>query len=70
MTAIGLAVFSLLVVYLVFKAVARDISEGKDEEVEVGLFPPKIRRRTSESTRRPVDRGGVPLESRSKDLGE
>ena len=51
-TAVALAVLSLLVVYLVFAAVSRGNPEGGEEEIEVGLLPPKIRRRRGGSMSR------------------
>ena len=48
MTAIALVILSLLAVYVVFQAVSRSAPETKEEEVEVGLFLAKIRRRRSD----------------------
>jgi hypothetical protein len=42
-TAPVVVVFFLLAVLVVFLCVARGVPEGKNFEIEVGLFPPKIR---------------------------
>jgi hypothetical protein len=50
-TSVVVAAVLLLVVYVVFAIVSRGISKHKDSEIEVGLFPPKIRRKISDSGR-------------------
>jgi hypothetical protein len=48
-TSVVVAVILLLVVYVVFAIVSRGVPEHKDSEIEVGLFPPKIRRKITDS---------------------
>jgi hypothetical protein len=43
--SVVVAVSLLLAVYLVFAIVSRGVPKHKDSEIEVGLFPPKIRRK-------------------------
>jgi hypothetical protein len=45
------AIVLMLTVYLVFELVSRGLPDDKDSELEVGLFPPKIRRRINGSGR-------------------
>jgi hypothetical protein len=49
-TSVVVAVI-LLVVYVVFAIVSRGVPKHKDSEIEVGLFPPKIRRKITDSGR-------------------
>lgn len=49
-TSVMVAVI-LLVVYVVFAIVSRGVPKHKDSEIEVGLFPPKIRRKITNSGR-------------------
>jgi hypothetical protein len=48
-----MVVVPLLVVYLVFLALARGVREDQDSEIEVKLFPPTIRRKVKRIDRRP-----------------
>jgi hypothetical protein len=52
-TPVVVAVILLFVVYVVFAIVSRGVPEHKDSEIEVGLFPPKIRRKITDSGRAP-----------------
>jgi hypothetical protein len=52
-TSIVVVAILLFVVYLVFEIVSRGVPKDKDSEIEVGLFPPKIRRKISDSQRKP-----------------
>jgi hypothetical protein len=49
--SVVVAIVLMLTVYLVFELVSRGLPDDKDSELEVGLFPPKIRRRISGSGR-------------------
>ena len=51
-TSVVVVVASLLVVFLVFLAVARGVRDDEDYEVEVRLFPPTIRRKVKRHDRR------------------
>jgi hypothetical protein len=48
-TSVVVVIILILVVYVVFVAVSRGVPKHKNSEVEVGLFPPKIRRKISDS---------------------
>jgi hypothetical protein len=48
-TSVVAAVSLLFVVYVVFAIVSRGVPKHKDSEIEVGLFPPKIRRKITAS---------------------
>ncbi len=56
----AMVVSPLLVVYLVFRAVARGVHDDEDSEIEVKLFPPTIRRKTKRSHGRSRKGGGRP----------
>jgi hypothetical protein len=50
-TSVVVAVILLLVVYVVFAIVSRGVPKHKNSEIEVGLFPPKILRKITDSDR-------------------
>jgi hypothetical protein len=50
-TSVVVVIILFIVVYLVFEAVTRGVPKNKNYEVEVGLFPPKIRRKITDSGR-------------------
>lgn len=50
-TSVVVAAVLLLVVYVIFAIVSRGVPKHKDSEIEVGLFPPKIRRKISDPGR-------------------
>jgi hypothetical protein len=52
-TPVAVAVILLFVVYVVFAIVSRGVRNHKDSEIEVGLFPPKIRRKITDSGQAP-----------------
>jgi len=51
--SVVVAVILLFVVYVVFAIVSRGVPKHKDSEIEVGLFPPKIRRKITDSGQAP-----------------
>jgi hypothetical protein len=50
-TSVVVVIILFIIVYLVFEAVTRGVPKNKNYEVEVGLFPPKIRRKITDSDR-------------------
>jgi len=50
-TSVVVVIILLIVVYLVSEAATRGVPKHKNYEVEVGLFPPKIRRKITDSDR-------------------
>jgi hypothetical protein len=56
----AVVVSPLLVVYLVFRVVARGVRDDEDSEIEVKLFPPTIRRKIERSHGRSRKGGGRP----------
>jgi hypothetical protein len=52
-TSVVVALSLLLAVYLVFVVVSWGVPKNKNSEIEVGLFPPKIRRKITDSGQQP-----------------
>jgi hypothetical protein len=52
-TSVVVVIILIFVVYLVLEAVSRGVPKNKNYEVEVGLLPPKIRRKISDSEGKP-----------------
>lgn len=58
--SVVVVVVLILVVFFVLEAVSRRVPEDRDSEIEVGLFPPRIRRKITGANPTPVGQTEAP----------